>query len=426
MSRDFKRAVFPRVFFAACLAWFASEAGAVGPVPRTETPIDVTAVPAFDAHAAQQQQQRVADLTRLGSLLFNDKSLSGSGRLACASCHDPAHAFSAPNAAAVQRGGASGRLSGTRAVPGLQYLQTTPVFTEHYFEDEGAKAGQDNGPTGGFTWDGRVDRLRDQALIPLFATNEMASTPQRLAQQLQRAPYAAMARQVLGEVAWAEPATLVQGVALALETFQQSAPLFFPYTSKYDAVLRGQATLSPQEARGLEAFNREDKGNCASCHPSQKDANGAFPQFTDYGYAALGLPRNPAIPANARRGYFDLGLCGPARTDLADHTEYCGLFKVPSLRNVALKKTFYHNAAATNLTAAVRFYAERDSHPARWYPRNAKGQLLRFNDLPKRYRENLEMEAPFGQKAGERSPLRDDDVRDIVAFLKTLTDGYKP
>ena len=404
------------------------------PVPLTEAPIDVSAVPSFDPQAAQQQQQRLADLTRLGRLLFRDKTLSGSGRVACASCHDPAHAFSAPNRVAVQRGGRSGHQAGTRAVPSLQYLQTTPVFTEHFFEDEGAKAGQDGGPTGGFTWDGRVDRLRDQALIPLFAINEMATTPQRLQQSVQQARYAPLFRSVFGLELGAEPgaaasidpAKWVQGIALALETYQQSPAEFYPYTSKYDAVLRGQATLTAQEARGLDAFNREDKGNCASCHPSQRSESGGFPQFTDYGYAALGLPRNTRIPANAQPGYFDRGLCGPARTDLADKAEYCGLFKVPSLRNVARKKIFYHNAAATNLTAAVRFYVERDARPERWYPRDATGRLQRFNDLPARYRDNLEVAAPFGQKPGERSPLTAANVREIVAFLKTLTDGYRP
>jgi len=59
-------------------------------------------------------------------------------------------------------------------------------------------------------------------------------------------------------------------------------------------------------------------------------------KFTDYGYVALGLPRNPAIPANAEPGYFDLGLCGPLRTDFLGKKQYCGFFRAPTLRNVAL------------------------------------------------------------------------------------------
>jgi cytochrome c peroxidase len=153
--------------------------------------------------------------------------------------------------------------------------------------------------------------------------------------------------------------------------------------------------------------------------------NGGLPQFTDYGYAALGLPRNMKIPANTKPRYYDMGLCGPQRQDLSDNAEYCGLFKVPSLRNVALKNVFYHNAAATDLEAAVRFYAERDAYPQRWYPKNAAGHVRKFNDIPVKYQGNMEDESPFGQKRG-KPDLSNADVKDIVAFLKTLTDGYKP
>src|SRR3984957_11601878 len=110
-----------------------------------------------------QAYERAAQLEVLGRRLFADPSLSASGRMACATCHDPAHAFGSPNALAVQFGGADMKQPGLRAVPSLKYLQVVPQFTEHYFEseDEGDDS-IDNGPTGGLTWDGRVDRDRDQ------------------------------------------------------------------------------------------------------------------------------------------------------------------------------------------------------------------------------------------------------------------------
>ena len=94
--------------------------------------------------------------------------------MACATCHDPDRAFGPANALAVQRGGKDIRQPGLRAVPSLKYLQADPQFTEHYFEsdDEGDDS-IDNGPTGGLTWDGRVDRGRDQARIPLLSPFEM-------------------------------------------------------------------------------------------------------------------------------------------------------------------------------------------------------------------------------------------------------------
>ncbi len=210
------------------------------------------------------------------------------------------------------------------------------------------------------------------------------------------------------------------GLLLALEVFQQSPADFYPFTSKYDAVLRGRATLSKQEARGLAAFNDRTRGNCAACHISQIK-RGAFPQFTDFGLIAIGVPRNPAIPANAKPEYRDLGACGPLRTDLKTHDEYCGRFRTPSLRNVATRGVFFHNGVYTKLEDAVRFYALRDSNPARVYGAARSG---RFADLPEKYRDNLNQEAPFGARPGNTPALTEAEVADVVAFLQTLTDGY--
>src|SRR5690242_19455527 len=77
---------------------------------------------------------RAAALTALGRVLFFDPGLSASGRMACATCHDPDHGFSPANDQAVQPGGPALDRFGTRAVPGLTYAQFSPGFTEHYFE----------------------------------------------------------------------------------------------------------------------------------------------------------------------------------------------------------------------------------------------------------------------------------------------------
>jgi cytochrome c peroxidase len=214
-----------------------------------------------------------------------------------------------------------------------------------------------------------------------------------------------------------------RAILMSLEVYQQLPAAFYPYTSKYDAVLRGKASLSEQEQRGLAAFNDASKGNCASCHPSAI-VRGAFPQFTDYGFTALGVPRNKTIPANADAHYHDLGLCGPLRTDLAQHNEYCGRFRTPSLRNVATRKVFFHNGAVYSLRDAVRFYAERDVTPSKWYPRDAHGKVMKFDDLPGAYIGNVEMGAPFGGHEGDKPMLSSADIDDIVVFLETLTDGY--
>jgi cytochrome c peroxidase len=216
-----------------------------------------------------------------------------------------------------------------------------------------------------------------------------------------------------------------KGVLMALETYQQDPAEFYPYSSKYDAWLRHQASLTNEEARGLAAFNDAAKGNCARCHPSTM-REGAFPQFTDFGYSGIGAPRNALIPANSDRRYYDLGLCGPLRTDLADKKEYCGLFRTPSLRNVAIRRVFFHNGVFHRLEDVVRFYAERDTAPQKWYSRAADGSTQKFDDLPEKFQTNLDRETPLDRHAGDQPSLSERDIKDIVAFLNTLTDGYRP
>ena len=247
-----------------------------------------------------------AAMTALGRALFFDKSLSASGSMACASCHDPANFYGPPNDSAVQRGGIDGRQFGLRSVPSLRYAQGIPPFTEHYFEDEGDDS-IDQGPAGGRTWDGRAQSTHEQAQLPLFSPFEMANrSAEEVVAKVQGAAYAAQFRQTFGDRVFEDKSLAFKGILMALETFQQSPADFYPYSSKYDAYLRHQATLSSDESRGLAVFNDVKKGNCARCHPSAM-RHGAFPQFTDFGFAAVGAPRNPAIPANADRHYYDLG-----------------------------------------------------------------------------------------------------------------------
>jgi cytochrome c peroxidase len=362
-----------------------------------------------------------AAMTAIGRALFFDASLSASGRVACATCHAPKHAFGPPNDSPVQRGGSDGRRSGVRAVPSLMYTQNIPAFTEHYYDDEGDDS-IDQGPAGGRTWDGRSQSAHDQARLPLFSPFEMAnSNADAVVQRVSRARYAPQFRETFGDAVLGDKSLTFKAVLMALETYQQSSAEFYPYNSKYDAWLRREAQLTAEELRGLAAFNDPAKGNCARCHPSGL-RNGAFPQFTDFGYAAVGAPRNLNIPANADRRYYDLGLCGPLRVDLADKKEYCGMFRTPSLRNVAIRRVFFHNGVLHRLEDVVRFYAERDTQPQKWYSRGTDGVTVKFDDLPAQYRSNVDIQAPFDRHAGDPAALSEGDIEDIVAFLKTLTD----
>jgi cytochrome c peroxidase len=85
---------------------------------------------------------------------------------------------------------------------------------------------------------------------------------------------------------------------------------------------------------------------------------------------------------------------------------------------------FFHNGVIHRLDDAVRFYALRDTEPQRWYPSTSSG-VQKFDDLPARYRGNVDVQPPFNKSRGEQAALSDEDVADIVGFLRTLTDGYE-
>ncbi len=371
---------------------------------------------------------RVEALAALGRRMFADPSLSASGKMSCASCHRPLDAFGPPNSLSVQLGGKDLQQSGIRAVPSLKYLQVTPQFTEHFFDsDDAADDSVDNGPTGGLTWDGRVDRGRDQARIPLLSPFEMANRdPAEFLARLRCTAYAGEFRQIFGDTALAEPDKAFEAALEALEVYQQSHAEFYPYSSKYDAYLAGKAQLTDQERRGLSLFEDPAKGNCARCHLSAPGKDGTPPQFTDYGLVAIGAPRNTAIPANKDPSFFDLGLCGPLRSDLRDRAEYCGRFKTPSLRNVAARRVFFHNGIFHTLRQVMEFYVQRDTNPGKWYPRDASGSVRKFDDLPAAYHANVDVDPPFGGHPGDRPALSDDEIGDVIAFMRTLTDGFLP
>ncbi|HEY3178427.1 MAG TPA: cytochrome c peroxidase [Casimicrobiaceae bacterium] len=366
------------------------------------------------AIAGEGQSDRPTAIS-VGARIFADPGLSASGDLACATCHDPANAHAQSNDLPVQLGGANRGVPGFRAVPSLRYVSLTPKFA---FDDKGT-------PIGGFNRDGRASDLMTQAIRPLFAAHEMANESiAALVARLAAAPYAEEFRAVFGQRIFEDDDAALRALLFALSQYEKFDPDFQPFDSKYDQFLRGSVRLAPAELRGLALFNRADKGNCAACHPSGRGPNGELPLFTDFTYDNLGVPRNPRIPATQESGYFDLGLCGPI--DLANQRDLCGAFKVPTLRNVATRRVFFHNGRFTTLRDALKFYVRRDTDPAAFYPLAADGTVQKFDDLPSELAANVNTaEVPYDRKPGETPRLSEAEIADLEAFLNTLTDGYR-
>jgi cytochrome c peroxidase len=351
----------------------------------------------------------------VGDKLFHDPRLSAGGRQACASCHVQDRGHADAEGSFLPLGGPALDQPGLRSTPTLNYINTNTAFR---FDAQGR-------PEGGFNWDGRADSRFDQSLAPLLAASEMANADTASVVRTVRAlPYFTELLAAYALPASADDAQVLQATQQALSDYQAGDPDYQPYTSKFDYVQLGRAVFTAQESRGLALFNDPQRGNCASCHPSTPAAGQTRPLFTTFGYFALGVPRNAAA-ATADPTFFDLGLCGPLRTDLSQRADLCGLFKVPTLRNVALTAPYFHNGAVATLDEAVAFYATRDTDPARWYP-SVGGVVQRFNDLPPAYRGNVTQQAPFGLRAGDAPRLSAQDAQDLGAFLRTLTDGYSP
>jgi len=362
------------------------------------------------------QEATLSAQASLGEKIFKDTSLSASGKQACASCHAAEAGHSAANDLAVQLGGPMLDLQGHRSSPSIRYLSSNTAF---HFDDEGT-------PTGGFFWDGRATSLQDQAGRPFLSDVEMANgSVAEVIDRLSRAAYADEFKQVFGADIFSRPQDAFARMTLALQQFQREDPAFRPFSSKYDEFLRGKLSLTDQELRGLALFNNPAKGNCAACHPSAKGSDGSHPLFTDFSYDNLGVPRNDELAQNADPVFFDLGLCAREGGDMAARTDLCGAFKVPSLRNVALRHVFFHNGRFKTLKDTLTFYVQRDTHPEKFYPLNPDGTVKKFDDLPPQYQANVNTsEAPYNRQPGDAPALSDAEIDDVIAFLKTLNDGY--
>ena len=415
-----------------------------------------------------------------GKAIFFDKSLSASGKQSCGTCHVPSRAYTGDpatdNGLPVPIGGANMDQVGFRNAPSLVYASFTPPFS------------LSGGPVGGFFRDGRASSLAAQAQQPFVTDFEMANADAAaVVAKLQNSPTTLAAFvAAYGTASLSDANAALADMGAALAAYETEDPSFHPFSSKYDYSLGGQVTLTTSEANGLALFNNPGKGNCTACHPSQAQSFSEHALFTDFSFDNIGVPRNWKIPANiagsvspidgapfstvlvpvdvpadAEYAYYDMGLCGPfksatgdvnARVDLANTPSLCGVFKVPTLRNVAITSPYFHNGVFTDLHQVVEWYVTRDinnntgnnPNPVAAGPGGNPYQavgtfytaadgtpdLYEYNDLPVEYDANVNIaEVPYTPPTfggGQAPTLTAAEIDDIVAFLCTLTDGYDP
>lgn len=352
---------------------------------------------------------------QLGKLMFFDASLSEPAGQSCASCHDAGRAFVDPDPAAVTSKGVVPPLVGSRNAPTLMYMAFSPPFhfepvVQHY--------------QGGQFWDGRAATLEEQGKAPFLNPLEMANPdPDSVVAKVRRSNYAPLFDEVFGQRALDDTVQAYERIAQALAAFQRT-PSFAPFSSKYDAWLAGKAQLTDRERRGLRLFEAEDKGNCAACHPSQPGPQGEPPLFTDFTYDNLGVPRNPrnpfyTLPANLNPAgplFVDRGLGGALKLRQED-----GKFKVPTLRNIADTGPYMHNGYFETLEGVVAFYNDRDIRPL--CPTN---QVAEADALAQGCWPAAEVITNVNREELGKLGLNTQEMADIVAFMKTLSDGWVP
>jgi cytochrome c peroxidase len=419
LVRNVRTALFVLVLlaFAMLVAWASSRAVARLPELPPRAVASSLHQPANVLANANAGQGMVPDARfAIGKKLFFDASLSEPPGTSCASCHMPEHAYSSVNGSenGVPRGSRQGHFA-RRTAPSLMYLRFVPRFHLEW-EDE-AEVPEAHG---GFFWDGRVSSLAELVRQPLLNPDEMANPSfDVIAKKVEHAAYANELRAEF-DAPFVTTESTIEAIGFCFEQFLTSRALS-PFSSRYDDYVRGQGKLSQLEQRGLGLFKDLEKGACASCH--RLDDTSAEPErslFTDFGFDIVAAPRNRKLALSAQS--FDLGLC--ERKDPKKHTEdpwFCGAFRTPSLRNVALRQSYFHNGTFSSLRDVVRFYAQRGTNPEAFYPHGS------FDDLPEKYWDNVNtLIPPYNLRKGEPPTLDDAEIDALIAFLDTLTDQVIP
>lgn len=349
----------------------------------------------FSAGVSAQDLQKQA----LGKFIFFDKTLSQPSGQACATCHQPSQAFANSNISVSP--GADGVRFGNRNAPSIAYASYTVDW--HYNSE-------DETWMGGFFLDGRASTMLEQAKAPFLNPLEMGNhSAQAIIDKILAGQYRQVFENVYGRDIWQDPTKAFDAVADALVVYQSSDDFAPRFSSKYDAYLQGKTPLTAQEKQGLELYEAQDKGNCAACHPSQPGENGQRPVFTDFSYDNLGVPKNQKLPFyqmakmynKLGTDYVDKGLADNAH--IKNPAAQRGKFKVPSLRNIALTAPYMHNGVFSTLQQSIEFYNTRDLDD-KW------GQPEVSDNVNKDELGDLKLSAQ--------------EIKDLVVFLETLSDGF--
>jgi cytochrome c peroxidase len=403
--------------------------------------------------------QSLTSKEQLGKSIFFDENLSFNSNLSCASCHSPDTGFTGPQSmtnahGTVYEGSISGRF-GNRKPPSAAYATLSPIL-DYIMEKKEALF------SGGNFWNGRAtgeklgNPAADQAQGPFLNPAEQALPDSAcVVKRVCDASYPVLFQDVWGteacNISWpsdvdttcstenttvtlssadrAKVEAAYDDIALSVAAYEAS-PEVNQFTSKYDYYLKGMATLTRQEKQGLALF--QGKGKCDNCHVIGK---GKGPKaepalFTDFTFDNLGVPKNPENPATLPGSDFvdyGLGEYLESRTEYESFAEEnLGKQKVPTLRNVDKRpsaefvKAYTHNGYFKSLASIVHFYNTRDVLPT------CPGDYTEAEALANNCWPPPEVSETVNHDELGNLHLTAAQEAAIVAFLKTLSDGYTP
>lgn len=234
----------------------------------------------------------------IGKKLFFDPILSKDRTVACVSCHNFQHGGSDPRIVSIGIEGKRGRMQSPSVL--------NAVFNFSQF------------------WNGRARNLVEQAAGPIHSPLEMGMSVRQVEQRINdNASYRDSFRALTGR-----SAVVFSDVTEAIAEYEKT--LITP-NGKFDRFLRGETMLNPAEAQGYELFKRL---GCASCHNGINVGGNSFQKFGVINAKTW----NPAIDD---------------RYALTGRESDKNVFKVPTLRNIALSAPYFHDGSAATLKEAI-------------------------------------------------------------------------
>ncbi|MFQ3599581.1 MAG: cytochrome c peroxidase [Chloroherpetonaceae bacterium] len=296
----------------------------------------------------------------LGRLLFYDPILSKNGKRACASCHQPEKAFvdNLPRALTMQKQ--------------KDKLRNTPTLLYAAYQESSS-------------YDQRTQKLEDRVALVVHSAEEMNSSLEEVASKLKRSQgYLELFQKAFGGEA--QNAINEENVKMALGMYMRSIGSF---NSRFDQYMRGdKSKMTPQEVHGFNLFM--GKAKCGTCHFMPLFNGTVPPMFLETEAEVIGVPKE----AKWKNATIDPDI-GKMAINGIELNKY--MFKTPTVRNVELTAPYMHNGVYNTLEEVMQFY-------------NMGGGAGIGIDLPNQ------------TLPSDTLGLSKQEIQDLIAFLKTLTD----